>query len=84
MSSFYSRTAATRQPFNPVDMNDLYVPDSPERTLNENTMTWQPSDMLPISGSPSSQPFASESQPHQSANMSDIQTMLRSMKNEKF
>ena len=78
-SSFYSRTAAARRPFNPVDMNDLYIPDSPERTMNENTMTWQPGETLPVSRRPGPQPFSAEAQPSQSTSMSDIQIMLQSM-----
>ena len=60
-------------------MNDLYIPDSPERTMNENTMTWQPGETLPVSRRPGPQPFSAEAQPSQSTSMSDIQIMLQSM-----
>lgn len=82
MSSFYSRTNATRQPFQPVDMNELYVPESPEHASMQENVAWQPGDMLPISNqhaSPSQMPYSVAASPTQTSSISQIQSILQSM-----
>lgn len=78
VSSFYSRT---RQPFQPVDMNELYVPESPEHPCMQENVAWQPGDMLPISNqhaSPSQMPYSTTS-PNRTSSISQIQSILQSM-----
>ena len=79
VSSFYSRTAATRLPFQLVDMNELYIPSTPERLqMND---SWQPGDVIPTSASvqPASMPFSVPNQPLQANLMSEIRSMFQSM-----
>ena len=67
-STFYSRPA-----LQPVDMNEVYVPESPVREC------WQPGQTLPITPPYRQQHQANDSRSSSLTTGNDLQTMLQAM-----